>query len=330
MPLHGLIDIHCGKAWHVESREPHIHHDGNLHRRVVFCLKQSCILLILLRLNHVGPIRIIRIGGTRHHMHLLRPFWAHLQQLTIDLHCRILIVGHNHRLTCQFMLAVLLVMLHDIGTQTGDGIRMTEYLTQPTIILTRLVDLLFGSTLASQLVKLIIQFLQGLFVQVQINHTALIIHRSGGSVSHCLRHIIHIDIITKHLLGVPVALRDRCTRKAYKRGMWQGFAHQLGIALLHFLGLGIPVFLAILRTMGLIGYHDDIATIREQPRTLLKLLNGRKDDATCLQVFQFAHQVLSPTRLGEFTLLVQVETHALWLLSQKLLATSKLLVQLLV
>ena len=82
--------------------------------------------------------------------------------------------------------------------------------------------------------------------------------------------------------------------------------------------------------MGLIGYHDDIATIREQPRTLFKFLNSRKNDATRLQVFQFAHQVLSPTRLSEFALLVQVETYALGLLAQELLTACKLLIQLLV
>ena len=49
-----------------------------------------------------------------------------------------------------------------------------------------------------------------------------------------------------------------------------------------------------------------------------------------MQVLQLAHQVFASCRLGQFALLVQVEAYALWLLSQKLLATSKLLVQLLV
>ena len=55
-----------------------------------------------------------------------------------------------------------------------------------------------------------------------------------------------------------------------------------------------------------------------------------KDDAARLQVFQLAHQVLASGSLGQLSFLVQVEAHALRLLTQELLAASKLLIQLLV
>ena len=38
---HRLIHIHGGKRWNVKSREPHISHDGYLHR-VVVVLELAC------------------------------------------------------------------------------------------------------------------------------------------------------------------------------------------------------------------------------------------------------------------------------------------------
>ena len=53
------------------------------------------------------------------------PLWAHLKQLAIYLHSSILIVCHYHSLTRKFVLAILLVVLHYVGTQAGYGVRVT-------------------------------------------------------------------------------------------------------------------------------------------------------------------------------------------------------------
>ena len=82
--------------------------------------------------------------------------------------------------------------------------------------------------------------------------------------------------------------------------------------------------------MCLVGDDDDVLTFRQQSRTLFKLLYRREDDSARLQVFQLAHQVFAPCGLGQFPLGIHLEAYALRLLSEELLTTSKLLVQLLV
>ena len=245
MILHGLVDIHRGQTWHIESREPHIHDDGNLHRRAVL-FEECSILLILLRLNDVSPLFFISVGSTCHNVDFIRPPWAHLQNLTVYLHGSILIIGYYHGLTRQFILAIRLVVLYDILTQTGDGIRMTEYLLQSTVILSRPVHLIFRGSFLCQLVKLLVKLLQGFLIQIQIDHATLIIYRPCSTISHRLRHIVDIDIVTEYLLGITVSFRNRCACESDKRGMRQRFAHQQGKAFLHLLGLGVPMLFAIL------------------------------------------------------------------------------------
>ena len=194
-------------------------------------------------------------------MHLFLPIRTHLQYPSVNLHSSFFVVSHNHRLTCQFILAVLLVVLHDILTKTVYRIRMTQYLLQSAILLTGFVYLLFGSTLICQAVKFFVQFPQGLFIQVQLDDTTLIIHFLRSSVCHCLRHVIDVDIVSEHLLRIAVALGDGCTRKPDKRGIGQCFTHQQRKAFFHLLGLRVPMLVAILRTVSLIGYHDDVLSI---------------------------------------------------------------------
>ena len=69
-----------------------------------------------------------------------------------------------------------------------------------------LAYLLLASTFVSQIVKFLIQLAQSFLVQIQVYHTTLVIHRSCSTIGHGLCHIIHVDIIAKHLLGVAIAL----------------------------------------------------------------------------------------------------------------------------
>ena len=78
--------------------------------------------------------------------------------------------------------------------------------------------------------------------------------------------------------------------------------------------------------MGLVSNDDDVFSVAEQTRTLFKLLDGRKDDTTSLQVFQFLHEVFPSSCLRQFPLGIQVKTYALGLLPKELLTACELFI----
>ena len=245
MPLHGFIDIHRCERRHIKSCQPHIHHDSNLHGRRVL-LKQGCILLVHLGLYHVVPFLFIGIGCTCHHMNFLRPFGAKFKYLAVYFDRSLLVVSHNHCLACQLLLAVLLIVIYYVTAKAVDGIRMAEYLLDATVVLPCLVDLLIGGTFFCKTVKLVVKFLQHLFVQFQVDHTAFVIDWASGTILYGLCHVINIDVIAKHLLGVAVSLADGRARKSDERCIRQSLTHQQRIAFLHALCFHVPMLVTIL------------------------------------------------------------------------------------
>ena len=158
-------------------------------------------------------------------MHHVLPLWTQLQHLAVYLHGSILVVGHNHCLARQFLLAVLLIVVYDVTAQTVNRVGMTEYLLDAAMILASLVDLLLRGTFLCQTVELVIQFLQHLFVQVQVHHTTLVINGTGGTILHGLSHVVHVNVVTKYLLGVSISLANWCSRESDERGMGQSLTH---------------------------------------------------------------------------------------------------------
>ena len=134
-------------------------------------------------------------------------------------------------------------------------------------------------------------------VEVEVHHAALVVDGAGGAVVHRLTHVVDVDVVAEHLLRVSVTVADRRAREADKRGAWQGFAHLLAEALLHCQALHVPVLIAVLRAVGLVGHHDDVAAGGECRVAFFKLLNGGEDDSPTLSV---AQQIAQSSRLWAF------------------------------
>ena len=158
---------------------------------------------------------------------------------------------------------------------------------------------------------------QCIIVQIEIDDTALIIDGTCGTIGYCLSHVIHVDILPEHLFGISVALGDGRTRKAKEDGIGQSLTKQQGIAFLHALRLVIPMFIAILRTVCLVGDDDDITPVAEQSCFFLKLLDGGEDDAAAHTAFE---------QLGKFLAALGL----LWSLTQEVLAAAELAEELVV
>ena len=77
------------------------------------------------------------------------------------------------------------------------------------------------------------------------------------------------------------------------------------------------MLVTILAPVRLVGHDDDVLALAQWPFSLLKFLNGSKDDSTCLAVLQQGDKVL-PT------------VGSLWGLTKELPATAELSLQLLV
>ena len=82
---HGLVNIHGGKRWHVEAREPHVAHDGYLHFALVV-LEFACQLFLVFFVAYdVGPFFGVFVAAAHHHLHLFGPFGAQLKHLFVEL-----------------------------------------------------------------------------------------------------------------------------------------------------------------------------------------------------------------------------------------------------
>ena len=144
-----------------------------------------------------------------------------------------------------------------------------------------------------ELVKLPVEFLGHALVEVEIDYTALVVYGPGGSVLHRLGHVIHVDILSEHLLRVFVCGRDGSARKADETGVGQGFPHLQCHALFHYLLLGIPLLLAILRAVGLVGHHDDVLALRKRFVALGEFLYRGEQDAAAFSFLQHVCQLLA-------------------------------------
>ena len=116
---------------------------------------------------------------------------------------------------------------------------------------------------------------------------------------------------------VAVAVADGGAGEADKRGVGQCFTHFQRKAFLHLIALYVPVLIAILRSVRLVGHHYDVFAVGECAVAFFKLLNGGEYDAASLAVAQQLLQMLAA--LG-------VDRH----LAQEVLAAAELTVELVV
>ncbi|CCZ48043.1 putative uncharacterized protein [Bacteroides sp. CAG:661] len=322
---HRFVHIHRGQRRHIEPRQPHVHHNGNLHRVIVVLEAFGQLFFVLLVTYDGVPFFRIFVAGRHHHFHLFPPLGAQFQQLVIDAHGYRARIGHNHGLARQFILPVLFVMFHDVAAQGIDGGRRTQNFFQVRHFLFAFFDLLFGSPFFSQQVVFVVDGLQRSLVQIQIDHTRFVIDRASSPVGHCLGHVVHVDVVAKHFDRIPVFRRDGRSCKANVRGVGQAVMddscrshHAFG----HFFTLLVSghaylLFETILPPMGFVGHHHDILSERQWLGRLLELLHGGEDDAVGLASCQQCFQVVAALCLNRH-------------LPQEILTLGKLCVQLVV
>ena len=261
VPLHGFVHVHRGQARHVEPRQPHVHHDGNLHRRLIV-LEQLRVFFVRAVVDELVPFLTVLVARAGHHVHFLRPRGSHFQQPLVDLKRCQLVVGHDHRLARQFVGAVLLVVLHDVVAEAADGGVAAQQPLDAAVVVLRFIGLLRRCALRGQFVEGLVQQAQLVLVEVQVDDAALVVHGPCSTVGHSLRHVVHVDVVAEHLLRVAVAVGDGRAREAHEHGVGQRLAHQSREALPHPLALLVPMLLAVLRAVRLVGDYDDVAAVR--------------------------------------------------------------------
>ena len=112
---------------------------------------------------------------------------------------------------------------------------------------------------------------QGLGIQFQLHHTALIVDRSRRAILHRLCHIVDVDIVAEHLARTAILCRDRRPRKADIRHIRQTVPNdtrRADHAFCDFLPFLIvrktnPLRQTILPTVRLIRHHDNITPFRQ-------------------------------------------------------------------
>ena len=150
-------------------------------------------------------------------------------------------------------------------------------------------------------VILIIDQMEGVLVEFQVNHTALVVDGSGCTVFNCLCHIIYVDVITEDLSCTAVFCGDRCSgesnvgrirkRVSYNAGSADnGFRLDFAVVLLLDHNLLIET---ILPAMRFICHHDNVPAFRKSFVAFLKLLHGREDYAVCLPVCKKLFQIFT-------------------------------------
>ena len=176
--------------------------------------------------------------------------------------------------------------------------------TEDCFHLTKFLFALFNDIwigVVSHNVILIIDQMEGVLVEFQVNHTALVVDGSGRAIFNCLCHIIDVDVITEDLSCTAVFCGDRCSgesnvgrirkRVSYNAGSADnGFRLDFAVVLLLDHNLLIET---ILPTMRFISHHDNVPAFRKSFVAFFKLLHGREDYAVCLSVCKQFFQILA-------------------------------------
>ena len=286
MSAHGLEHIHGGERRNIKSREPHIAYDSYLHRIVIVLELTGQFLLVGFGADDVLPLFGVLVAGGHHHLYLLLPFGAEFQHLLVYLDAHATGQRHNHGLPRQVVGTVFFVMGDDVTHQRIDGGIATQHLLQSAHFLLGTHHLLVRSTGFEQGIKFRIKLAKNIVVQVKLNHTALVVHRTGSPILHGLRHVVDVDVVSEYFGGILITVRDGRPRKADERSVRKCFTHLQGLSLLHGFGLGVPMLIPILATVCFVGHYNDVLAERKRFFAFLKLLYGGKDDASTLAVLQ--------------------------------------------
>ena len=204
MVLHGLIHIHGGQRRHIEARQPHIHHDGYLHLVALILELLGKFLLVGFAAYNVCPFLWVLIAAGHHHLHLLSPPGAQFKDALVYLHRYRSRVCHYHSLTAADVLAAVLVVSDDVCYEVINRRIITQQRIHVRHFLLVLFQVGFRYAFLSQPFILSINLGKHFIVEFQFDYTAFIIDRSCSPIVDSLRHVIHINVVTKDFASVPV------------------------------------------------------------------------------------------------------------------------------
>ena len=216
---HGLIDVHGGERRHIEAREPHVAHDGNLHRVVVVLELLRQLLLVVVVADDLLPVLGVLVARRHHDLHLVGPRGAQFEYLAVDLDGDAACQRHDHRLAREFLGAVLLVVADDVLDERGDGLVVAEDAFEACQLVLGLGKLFVGGTFVGEVVKLLVEQLEHLLVEFEVEHAALVIDGTCGAILDGLCHVVDVDVVAEDLLRVAVAIGKWGAREADERGV---------------------------------------------------------------------------------------------------------------
>ncbi len=156
----------------------------------------------------------------------------------------------------------------------------------------------------------------GLF-QFELGQARLVIDGHGGTILFGLLHVVDMDVVAEDGARVAIGAADGCAREGHKGGVWQRIPQVLGVT--HLIGdrgfcdrqrgghintqiivrSQLTVFVGaegfafaslqlgfetVLRAVGFVRNHNDIAAVRQDREGVLifsrhELLDGSEDDA---------------------------------------------------
>ena len=240
--LHRLINIHGSKRRNIKARQPHIYNDRDLERTVII-LKLFCkFILAMFISDNLIPFFRILIAAGHNNSNLLRPGRSQLKDALIYLHGNRTRIRHDHCLSGQQTGTIIFVVVQDIIYQRINGLLVAKnglHLSQ--------LSLAFLDDSRIRIIRhdivFLIDELQCLLIQLQLNNTALVIYRTGGTIFHRLCHIIDVNIITEHLTSVAILHRNRCAGKSDEGRIRQSISDNTCRTDFDFTGLSVDLFL---------------------------------------------------------------------------------------
>ena len=173
---------------------------------------------------------------------LFRPGRTQLENTVINLHSNGTGISYDHRLTCQQVSTVVLVVVKDIINKRSDGLFVAENGLHLSEFLFALCHH-FGIGVVCHIFILCINHMESIFIQFQLDNATLVINRTGSSILNSLGHVVNIDIITEDLTGTSVLHGKRSTRKSDVGSVRKTVANDSRCANLDFTCLGINFFL---------------------------------------------------------------------------------------
>ena len=216
MHLQRFETVHRIQTRHIEARDPHIHHDGNLEVRFLFFELQIEFLALFVGAQQVVQCRVVILLTDADQLDFLdgldlfrflfgqffpiaadsylRPFRPHGDNLFVDGETDLAGGADNHRLALDrtALLHAPFVVLHEIHCQTVNEVGTVEQDAHLRHRPLALLNLVFRRALLCALVVVGLNLLDELAVGNNTRRTAFVEDGLGDTVLHGFNHRILI------------------------------------------------------------------------------------------------------------------------------------------